>query len=56
MTLLKYRGKTPFHCDSFFASAGAGVSSLVFRVFVLSDPTSLSGCVGSLLAHGPLSV
>lgn len=24
--------------------------------FVLSGPTSLSGCVGSLLAHGPLSV
>lgn len=56
MTLLKCRGKTSFHCVSLFASAGDGISSLVFRVFVLSGPTSLSGCVGSLLAHGSLSV
>lgn len=56
MTLPKCRDKTPFHCVSLFASAGYGISSWFAEFFVLSGPTSLSGCVGSLLAHGPLSV
>lgn len=43
MTLLKCRDKTPFHCVSLFASAGDGISSLVFRVFCFKWPYQLVG-------------